>query len=134
MSGYSRDDCGVQRTALTPRRKKNSVTSVRRRITDAPCAQPHNLPGNETDRAMHNSDRILDDIRVLDLSQEVAGPLCTKFLAGLGAEVLKVEPPGTGDASRRFGPFVLAVPAAEQSALFLYLNTGKKSITLECQS
>jgi CoA:oxalate CoA-transferase len=83
---------------------------------------------------MHDSDRILDDIRVLDLSQEVAGPLCTKFLAGLGAEVVKVEPPGTGDASRRFGPFVQAMPDAEQSALFLYLNTGKKSITLESQS
>ena len=80
---------------------------------------------------MHESDRILDDIRVLDLSQEVAGPFCTKLLAGLGAEVLKVEPPGTGDMARRLGPFIQDLPDAEHSALFLYLNTGKKSITLD---
>jgi crotonobetainyl-CoA:carnitine CoA-transferase CaiB-like acyl-CoA transferase len=82
---------------------------------------------------MHESDGILDDIRVLDLSQEVAGPFCTKLLAGLGAEVLKVEPPGSGDVARRLGPFVQDVPDAEHSALFLYLNTGKKSITLDIQ-
>src|SRR5207253_5703804 len=77
---------------------------------------------------------ILRDIRVLDLSQEVAGPFCTKLLAGLGAEVIKVEPPGTGDVTRRTGPFVHETPDAEQSAAFLYLNTGKKSITLNIQS
>ena len=82
---------------------------------------------------MPDSDRILDDIRVLDLSQEVAGPFCTKILAGLGAEVIKIEPPG-GDVSRRLGPFVHAAPDAEHSALFLYLNTGKKSITLDIHS
>src|SRR5262245_33919918 len=77
---------------------------------------------------------ILGDIRVLDLSQEVAGPFCTKLLAGLGAEVIKVEPPGTGDVTRRMGPFVYDTPNAEQSAAFLYLNTGKKSVTLDLQS
>ncbi len=80
------------------------------------------------------SERILDDIRVLDLSQEVAGPFCTKLLAGLGAEVLKIEPPGTGDIARRLGPFVHSPPDAEQSALFLYLNTAKKSLTLDIHS
>lgn len=83
---------------------------------------------------MADSDGVLDDIRVLDLSQEVAGPFCTKLLAGLGAEVIKVEPPGSGDVSRRLGPFVGTVPDAEQSALFLYLNTGKQSITLDLHS
>ena len=83
---------------------------------------------------MPDSDCILDDIRVLDLSQEVAGPFCTKLLAGLGAEVIKVEPPGGGDVSRRLGPFVHAAPDAEHSALFLYLNTGKKSVTLDIHS
>ena len=83
---------------------------------------------------MLTSDRILDDIRVLDLSQEVAGPFCTKLLAGLGAEVIKVEPPGSGDVSRRLGPFVGKAPDGEHSALFLYLNTGKKSITLDIHS
>jgi crotonobetainyl-CoA:carnitine CoA-transferase CaiB-like acyl-CoA transferase len=70
----------------------------------------------------------------LDLSADVAGPFCTKLLAGLGAEVIKVEPPGTGDISRRAGPFVHDVPHEEQSATYLYLNTGKKSLTLDIQS
>src|SRR5499433_2348277 len=83
---------------------------------------------------MSTSDHILDDIRVLDLSQEVSGPFCAKLLAGLGAEVIKVEPPGCGDVSRRLGPFVGEAPDAERSALFLYLNTGKKSITLDIHS
>jgi crotonobetainyl-CoA:carnitine CoA-transferase CaiB-like acyl-CoA transferase len=73
----------------------------------------------------------LGDIRVLDLSEEIAGPFCTKLLAGLGAEVIKVETPGVGDVSRRVGPFAHPAPHAEQSATFLYLNTGKKSITLD---
>jgi crotonobetainyl-CoA:carnitine CoA-transferase CaiB-like acyl-CoA transferase len=73
----------------------------------------------------------LSDIRVLDLSEAVAGPFCTKLLAGLGAEIIKIETPGTGDVSRRMGPFVQETPGPEQSALFLYLNTGKKSITLD---
>jgi crotonobetainyl-CoA:carnitine CoA-transferase CaiB-like acyl-CoA transferase len=83
---------------------------------------------------MPENNFILGDIRVLDLSQDVAGPFCTKLLAGLGAEVIKVEPPGTGDVTRRTGPFVHEAPHAEQSAAFLYLNTGKKSITLDLQS
>ena len=83
---------------------------------------------------MPENNFILGDIRVLDLSEDVAGPFCTKLLAGLGAEVIKVEPPGTGDVTRRTGPFVHETPHAEQSAAFLYLNTGKKSITLDIQS
>jgi crotonobetainyl-CoA:carnitine CoA-transferase CaiB-like acyl-CoA transferase len=83
---------------------------------------------------MSESSAILDDIRVLDLSEAVAGPYCTKLLAGLGAEVIKVERPGRGDIARRLGPFTQEVSDAEQSALFLYLNTSKKSITLNVQN
>src|SRR5881409_3057701 len=83
---------------------------------------------------MPEANVILRDIRVLDLSADISGPFCTKLLAGLGAEVIKVEPPGSGDVSRRLGPFVGAVPDAEHSALFLYLNTGKKSLTLDIHS
>jgi crotonobetainyl-CoA:carnitine CoA-transferase CaiB-like acyl-CoA transferase len=85
----------------------------------------------EAYRTMPENDGILGDLRVLDLSQEVAGPFCTKLLAGLGAEVIKVEPPGTGDAARQVGPFIHKPPDAEQSATFLYLNTGKKGLTLD---
>lgn len=80
---------------------------------------------------MPNSQKVLSDLTVLDLSQEAAGPYCTKLLAGLGAEVIKAEPPGIGDASRRAGPFLKDEPNPEGSAPFLYLNTGKKSITLD---
>jgi CoA:oxalate CoA-transferase len=83
---------------------------------------------------MPENDLTLGDVRVLDLSDEVAGPFCTKLLAGLGAEVIKVEPPGSGDVARRAGPFPGAEPHTEQSALFLYLNTGKKSVTLDMAS
>jgi CoA:oxalate CoA-transferase len=83
---------------------------------------------------MQENDRILGDVRVLDLSEDVAGPFSTKLLAGLGAEVIKVERPGAGDVSRRAGPFPGTEPHSEQSALFLYLNTGKKSITLDVAS
>lgn len=82
---------------------------------------------------MPASDSILGDVRVLDLSEAVAGPFCTKLLAGLGADVIKVEKPGHGDIARRVGPFPKDMPDIEQSALFLYLNTGKKSITLDIQ-
>ena len=73
----------------------------------------------------------LEGITVLDLSQGVAGPYCTKLLALWGAEVIKVEPPGSGDIARRLGPFVHDDPQPEKSLLYLYLNTSKKSITLD---
>jgi len=74
--------------------------------------------------------KALEGIRVLDLSRHVSGPYCTKMLAAFGAEVIKVEKPGLGDMARHIGPFLDDQPHPETSALFLYLNTGKKSITL----
>ena len=76
----------------------------------------------------------LGDIKVLEISEEVAGPFCAKLVAGLGAEVIKVERPGSGDLSRRIGPFPNDEPHPEKSASFLYLNTGKKSVTLNLES
>jgi crotonobetainyl-CoA:carnitine CoA-transferase CaiB-like acyl-CoA transferase len=73
----------------------------------------------------------LSVLRVLDLSEGVAGAFCTKLLAGFGAEVIKIERPGAGDPLRRYGPFPDDLPHPEKSALFLYLNTGKKSVTLD---
>lgn len=71
----------------------------------------------------------LDGIRVLDLTQALAGPYCTQLLADLGAEVIKIERPGTGDQSRGWGPpFV-----AGESSYFMGTNRNKRSLTLNLQ-
>jgi crotonobetainyl-CoA:carnitine CoA-transferase CaiB-like acyl-CoA transferase len=68
----------------------------------------------------------LHGIRVLDLSQSLAGPACTMILADLGADVIKVEIPNKGDMTRSWGPpFIKG-----ESAYFLSVNRNKKSITL----
>ncbi len=74
--------------------------------------------------------KTLGGLKVLEWAQFVAGPYCSKLLADFGAEVIKVEPPGVGDVARRQGDFPGDVPHPERSALFLYLNTNKKGITL----
>ena len=66
------------------------------------------------------------DITVVDLSRVLAGPYCTMLLADLGARVIKVERPETGDDARQFGPFV-----GDRSAYFESLNRGKESIALD---
>jgi len=68
------------------------------------------------------------------LTHHVAGPYCTKILADYGADVVKVERPGVGDPARSMGPFPGDNPDIESSGLFLYLNTSKKSITLNLKS
>ena len=73
----------------------------------------------------------LTGTRVLEWCEQVAGPFAGKVLAGLGADVIKIEAPLTGDVSRQSGPFPGDLPDSEQSALFLYLNNGKRSITLD---
>lgn len=72
----------------------------------------------------------LADLTVLDLSQHVAGPYCTKLLADYGAKVVKVEPPG-GEPGRGRGPFLHARPHHEASGAFLQLNTNKLGVTLD---
>ncbi|MDR1276278.1 MAG: CoA transferase [Candidatus Accumulibacter sp.] len=69
--------------------------------------------------------KTLEGITVLDLSRVLAGPYCGMMLADNGANVVKVEPPGVGDDSRAFGPFV-----GKESAYFMSLNRSKRSITL----
>jgi crotonobetainyl-CoA:carnitine CoA-transferase CaiB-like acyl-CoA transferase len=71
----------------------------------------------------------LEGVRVLELATGVAGPYCGRLLAGLGADVVKLEPPG-GDRTRREGPFPGDLPDPEKSGLFLHLNTGKRSALL----
>ena len=73
----------------------------------------------------------LEGVRVLDLSENVAGPYCARIFAGFGAEVIKVERPMEGDAARSVAPFLDDEPGRERSGLFLYLNVNKKGITLD---
>ena len=68
----------------------------------------------------------LDGLRVLDMTEALAGPFCTMMLGDLGAEVLKIERPGSGDMSRGWAPpFV-----GQESAYFLSVNRNKRSLTL----
>lgn len=67
----------------------------------------------------------LAGLRILDLSRVLAGPYCTMMLADYGADIVKIEPPGCGDDSRAFGPFV-----GKESAYFMSLNRNKRSMTL----
>jgi crotonobetainyl-CoA:carnitine CoA-transferase CaiB-like acyl-CoA transferase len=73
----------------------------------------------------------LSGLKIVELSERVAGPFCTKVMADLGAEVIKIEKPRIGDVARRRGPFPGDEPHPERSALFLYLNTNKLSVTLD---
>ena len=76
----------------------------------------------------------LSGIRVVEYGSFVSAPYCTKLMADLGAEVIKVETPDIGDESRNHGPFPNDIPHPERSGLFLYLNTSKFGITLNVKT
>ncbi|MEJ8836980.1 CaiB/BaiF CoA transferase family protein [Ramlibacter sp. AN1133] len=76
----------------------------------------------------------LDGIRVLDLSRVLAGPWCTQTLADLGADVIKIERPGTGDDTRGWGPPFLKDRAGQdthEAAYYLGTNRNKRSVTCD---
>jgi CoA:oxalate CoA-transferase len=75
--------------------------------------------------------RALEGMKIVEYCNMVSGPYCSKLLADMGADVLKVEPPLTGDDSRKRGPFPGDVPHQEKSGLFLYLNSNKMGLTLD---
>ena len=98
------------------------------------------LVGNATISRMSG---LLEGVRVLDLTHNIAGPYCTRLMAGLGAGVVKVERPPAGDPIRRLGPFASrssvfreygAAEPTEDSAWHLYLNAGKRSIGLDLKT
>ena len=70
--------------------------------------------------------KALEGIRVLDLTRALAGPFCTLMLGDNGADVIKIEIPGTGDDTRGWGPPFIQ----EESAYFLSINRNKRSLTL----
>src|SRR5579864_7144319 len=75
------------------------------------------------------SDAFLAGIRVLEVADEL-GEYAGKILAGLGAEVIKIEPP-KGEATRSFGPFYEDKPSPDRSLYFWHYNFGKLSVTLD---
>jgi crotonobetainyl-CoA:carnitine CoA-transferase CaiB-like acyl-CoA transferase len=70
----------------------------------------------------------LDGIKVIDLTRVLAGPFATQSLGDLGAEILKIEPPGRGDETRHFPPFL-----GGESHYFLGVNRNKKSLVIDLQ-
>jgi len=75
--------------------------------------------------------RPLEGLQVLDLSRVLAGPWCTQLLADLGAEVIKIERPGSGDDTRHWGPPWHGEGDARVAAYFLSANRGKKSAAID---
>ena len=77
--------------------------------------------------------KALANAKVVEWAQLVSGPYCSKLLADLGADVIKIEPPKIGDEARKRGPFPKDIPHSEKSGLFFYLNTNKRGITLNME-
>jgi len=73
----------------------------------------------------------LEGIEVIELGGVVSAPYCARLLADFGADVIKVEPPQGGDVARSWGPFPQDRPHPEKSGLFQFLNTNKRSVTLD---
>ena len=73
----------------------------------------------------------LSKVKVAEWGQMISAPYCSKVLADLGAEVVKIEAPLFGDTSRQFGPFPNDNLHPEKSGMFLYLNSNKRSVTLD---
>jgi crotonobetainyl-CoA:carnitine CoA-transferase CaiB-like acyl-CoA transferase len=76
----------------------------------------------------------LKRLRILDISEGIAGPFCAKLLGDLGADVVKIEKPGTGDPTRSVAPFPEDRPNIELSSTFFFLNTSKRSMVVNLES
>jgi crotonobetainyl-CoA:carnitine CoA-transferase CaiB-like acyl-CoA transferase len=86
-------------------------------------------PAPDEENAGRKSGGALEGLRVLDLTTHLSGPYCAMLLADHGADVIKVEPPGEGDAARRMPPFV-----GGESAPFMVWNRNKRSICLDLKN
>lgn len=82
---------------------------------------------------MHSlTSQALQGVRVLDFTRVLAGPFCSMILGDLGADVVKVEQPGSGDETRQWGPPWFG--AGQMSAYFASVNRNKRSLTLDLKS
>lgn len=88
---------------------------------------------SETDDVQRTVTRPFDGVRVLELAEGISGPYAGRWLAALGADVVKIERT-TGDPARAFGPWPDDLPDDETSGLHLYLNGNKRSITLNLET
>ena len=77
--------------------------------------------------------RPFEELKVIEYGEVISAPYCGRLLAGLGAEVIKVENPGSGDKARANGPFPDDVPHPEKSGLYLSLNANKIGVTLNLE-
>jgi crotonobetainyl-CoA:carnitine CoA-transferase CaiB-like acyl-CoA transferase len=84
------------------------------------------MTGNAADNLTRGA---LDGIRVVDLARYIAGPYCAMLLGDMGADVVKVEPPGRGEMSRGFAPFIDG-----ESLYTMVFNRNKRSLTLDLRS
>ena len=113
---------GVPRRGGRPRRALRHDGRHRRRPPPGPGLRPgargHAVTGG------------LTGLRVLEIGEWVSAPYASKLLADMGADVIKVEPPG-GDPARHRGPFPASGPDPDASGLFLALNTGKRSVVID---
>jgi crotonobetainyl-CoA:carnitine CoA-transferase CaiB-like acyl-CoA transferase len=73
----------------------------------------------------------LSSLKIIEVGDLAAAPYCTKLMADMGADVVKVERPGHGDRSRTRGPFPADLPHPDKSGMFLYLNTNKRGVTID---
>src|SRR6185437_10500585 len=113
LPACGRDGCGPKRRLAVAIRPHSGLSNraAPTRIMSMPQAGP------------------LSGITIVDLSRILAGPYCTLLLAELGARVIKVEAPGTGDDARQYGPFKNG-----KSTYFASVNRGKESIVLDLKA
>lgn len=84
--------------------------------------------------APRNDSGPLEGVKVLDLTRIVAGPYCTMILGDYGAEIIKIERPGSGDEARKWGPPFIERNNTKESCYFVCLNRNKKSICIDIKS
>src|SRR5262249_48259395 len=111
-----RSPCGLRRRHVVA----NEAGALSVCGGDAPVSDPQSLLGP------------LAGLRILELANET-GQFCGKLLGDLGADVVKIAPPG-GEPSRRIGPFLDDIPHPERSMSFWHYNTSKRGISLDLET